>query len=170
MKYFALICLSFFLSIAANLVSEDSIIGFWKTVDDKTGKPRSLVAVYEYKGKYFGRLIATYKPNGAFHDSIYSPEERASGVVGEPYYSGLDFIYDLEKEGTRYTNGYILDPEEGRLYEAEVWREKNNLIVRGEILFFGKNQTWPIAVATDFPPGFVKPDLASLVPVIPQAK
>lgn len=165
-KYYLFIICSF-LSIANTCFSED-IKGFWKTISDETKKPQSLVAIYPYQNKYYGRLIATYDDQGKILDSIENPITKAPGVKGHPYYSGLDFIWDLEKEGDKYTNGIILDPQKGYEYSAEVWIENGDLVVRGELFFIGKNQVWPKATESDFPQGFKKPDLSKLVPKIPE--
>lgn len=158
------------LSAFQSLPSTDDITGFWKTVDDKTGKAQSVVAIYEHKGKYCGRLIVTYRPDGTVKDTLDQRTERAPGVKGEPYYAGLDFIWGLQKEGSKYVNGKIMDPQKGKIYDAELWVQDGNLIVRGKILFIGRNQTWPAAKDSDFPPNFSKPDLTAFVPVIPQRK
>lgn len=161
---FSLLCLFTFAYAAAN----DDIVGFWKTINDETGKPESIVAIYSYQGKFFGRIIATYNEDGTINDTIYSPKDRAPGVKGNPFYSGLDIIWDLEKNGSKYTEGQILDPEHGKTYDAEVWRDKGNLIVRGEMLFFGVNQEWKPASPADFPKGFKIPNLKELVPSVPE--
>lgn len=160
----------FCLLISGGLHAAPSIVGFWKSIDDKTNKPQSIVAIYEYKGKCYGRLIATYNPQGKIDDTIYNPLKRAPGVQGDPYYVGLDFIWNLKKDGNRYVDGEIMDPEKGRIYSAKAWREGNDLIIRGEIFFIGRNQKWPPATDNDFPAGFQKPDLATLVPKIPKTK
>lgn len=168
MKVKAFWIFAYFLVCSMSLFAADSVVGFWKTMNEKTGKPESILAVYEYKGNYFGRIILTYKPDGTINDTIYAPVDRAPGVKGNPYYSGLDIIWDLAKEDSKYGNGAIMDPEKGKVYDAEMWLDKGNLIVRGEVLIFGRNQTWPPAKDSDFPPGFVKPDLTKLVPKIPE--
>lgn len=165
MKKRVLLCL-FFLFVLRTLSAED-VIGFWKTIDDKTGKQESLVAIYEYEGKGYGRIVLTYDDQGNISDSIESPKKRAPGVQGHPYYSGLDIIWDMEKKGERYKDGNILDPQRGKVYDAEMWLDNGNLIVRGKILFFGKNQQWVRAQENDFPPNFPKPDLNAMVPKIP---
>lgn len=147
----------------------DDITGFWKTINEKTGKAESIIAIYPHDGKYYGRLIVTFdSETGKVDDTIYEANDRAPGVVGNPFYAGLDIIWDLKPEGDKYTDGEILDPEHGRIYGAEVWRKGDDLIVRGKVLFLGRNQTWPLAVEADFPPNFKKPDLTNLVPVIPK--
>jgi uncharacterized protein (DUF2147 family) len=159
----------FLLSISQVLFAQD-IKGFWKTINDKTNKPESIVAIYEYQGKYFGRIILTYDDNGQVKDTIYKASERAPGVKGNPYYAGLDIIWNLKPNNSKFSDGKILDPEKGRVYDAEAWHKNGNLIVRGEILFFGENETWPPAAEHDFPAGFIKPNLAQLIPSIPQVK
>ncbi|MEM6299790.1 MAG: argininosuccinate synthase domain-containing protein [Bacteroidota bacterium] len=34
-----------------------SIVGKWKTIDDTTGKPKSVVEIFESDGKYYGKII-----------------------------------------------------------------------------------------------------------------
>lgn len=147
----------------------EGIVGFWKTVDDESGKPQSIIAIYPYQNKYYGRMIVTYNDKGELNDDIYHPKDRAEGVVGHPYYSGLDMIWDLHHEDGKFKAGKIMDPEKGRVYDAEAWIENGNLIMRGELLIFGKNQTWPRAADEDFPKNFIKPNLSKLVPSIPKA-
>lgn len=151
-----------------NVLAQD-VVGFWKTIDDKTGKPQSIVAIYEYQGKYFGRIIATYNDQGKFKDTIYLAKERAPGVEGNPHYAGMDIIWDLEKDknGSKYKSGSILDPLHGRIYDAEIWVENGKLVVRGKILFLGRNQTWPPVNLSEFPQGFKIPELHTLIPAIP---
>jgi uncharacterized protein (DUF2147 family) len=156
--------------VSINAYANDDIVGFWKTIDEVTNTPQSVVAVYKYQDKYYGRLILSYNENGTVQDTIYAPSKRAPGVVGEPYYSGMDIIYNLKKNGNKYTDGNIIDPEKGNRYGAELWVQDGVLYVRGKLLFFGRNQKWPPAQHSDFPQGFVKPDLTKMVPVIPKLK
>ncbi len=41
-----------------------SPIGVWKTFDDKTGKARAIVRIYEQDGKLFGRIEQSFTPGG----------------------------------------------------------------------------------------------------------
>lgn len=156
-----------FVVFSSGLMAED-ITGFWKTINEKTGKAESLIAIYKYQDKYYGRIIITYDSDGKVEDTIYHASARAPGVKGNPYYAGLDIIWDLKPKGNSFGYGKILDPELGNLYDAELWRRKENLMVRGSVLFFGRNQTWLPAKDSDFPEGFQKPNLSELVPVIPE--
>lgn len=169
MKKILALCLVYLITFSAALLAED-VVGFWKSYDDKTGKPQIIVAVYEYQQKYFGRVIGSYGKDGIINDNINAPISRTDRLVGDPYYSGLDFIWNLKKSGSKYAGGEILDPKRGKVYNLEMWTRDGNLIVRGKLLCFGKNLTWYPAADSDFPQGFVKPDLNALVPAIPQVK
>lgn len=164
-KNLALSCIVIFLF--SGFLLADGIVGFWKTVNEKTGQPGIIVSVYEHEGKHFGRIIGSYDDNGALDDSIYAASGRAKGVKGNPFYSGLDFIWNVVKKGSRY-KGKIMDPRKGKIYDVELWTQDDKLIVRGEILFFGRNQIWNPASESDFSESFQKPDVTQFIPVIPE--
>jgi uncharacterized protein (DUF2147 family) len=74
----------------------------------------------------------------------------------------VDIIWNLKKEDSKYTGGKILDPQKGKVYGCEIWRENEKLIVRGKIAFLGRNQTW-------LPNNDFKPlDNSDLIPKIPK--
>lgn len=151
------------------------IEGLWKSRDQHSDKPRCLVAVYKYQDKYYGRMLATYDENGNIKDTIIEQKERAEGVVGHPPYCGLDFVYDVMPEQVRpgenpKYKGKIIDPKEGKVYNAELWLQGDDLVVRGEIWIFGKDIYWPPATEKDLPKGFSMKDIEKFVPVIPKVQ
>lgn len=164
------ICVCLCLVVFCKIAVAEGITGFWKTIDDDTQKPQSIIAVYEYRGKYYGRLIGSYDDDGKMKDNIYNPQSRAPGVAGNPYYCGMDILWNLQDQGDGSYDGKIIDPREGSIYKATVKARGSNLIVRGKVLMFGKSVTWPAATAADFPKGFKKPDTAKFVPIIPQVE
>jgi len=149
---------------------EGGITGLWKSRDQNSDKPRSLVAVYKYQDTYYGRMLATYDEDGNINDTILEQRGKAPGVVGNPPYCGMDFIYNLKKEDENNGKyrGRILDPERGHVYKAELWREGDILIVRGELWIFGKNIPWQKASKKDLPKGFSVKKIKDFVPVVPR--
>ncbi len=146
----------------------EGIQGLWFSRDQHSDKTRSLVAIYEYQGKFYGRMLQTYGENGEVNDTIFEKKGRAPGVVGDPPYCGMDFIYNVKKEeGKERYKGKIIDPEKGEVYTAEFWIEGNRLIVRGEVWIFGENIPWKRASKKDLPKGFKMSEIKSFVPVIP---
>ncbi len=132
------------------VVAAENIAGVWKTIDDETGEAKSLVQIYPYEGKMYGRVIELFK----------NKEKTAVGIQGDPKIVGLDVIWELEDKGERFKNGRILDPQKGKIYACEAWREGDKLIVRGKIGPFGRNQTWL----------FASDKMENLTPQIPQQK
>jgi uncharacterized protein (DUF2147 family) len=147
------------------LLAAEPITGFWKTIDEQ-GLAQSVIAIYEYKGLCYGRIIGTFDERGHMKEHIYAPKERAPGLVDHPHYCGLDIIWDLEDRGLSF-RGKILDPQKGNVYRSEVWIDHDDLMVRGKWLCFGRTQRWVTASSKDFPQGFTKPSLETFVPQIP---
>ena len=150
------------------LIAAD-IDGFWKTIDEKTGKAQCAVVVYEYEGLHYGRIIGLYDPEGVMNETIYNPKGRAKGIAADPFYCGLDLIWSLEDYGSKF-KGKIVDPEKGNVYNSELWTDKGDLIVRGKLLFFGRNQRWRPMSTKDFPKDFKMPDVSKFIPSVPSVK
>lgn len=165
----------FLLSIVLSMQSvyANDIVGYWKTIDEWEDRPQSIIGIYEHNDKFYGRIVATYNTEGGIKDTMDSRKEIAEGVEGNRPYCGLDIIWNLTKNGDKYTDGKIMDPEKGRVYDAEAWREGSDLIMRGEIKVFGtaigRNGKWLPAAPSDFPSHFKQPDLTAFVPEIPEA-
>jgi len=122
--------------------ANNGVLGYWKTIDDETGEAKSIVRVYEYQGRVYGRVVKV----------LTDPSAKAK-LPDEPLIEGLDIVWDLTADGEKYKGGEILDPKKGKVYGCEMWREGDNLIVRGKIAFLGRNQTWlPSTELTDNTP------------------
>jgi hypothetical protein len=148
----------------------DSITGFWKTITDvEPHQPETIIAIYDYKGKYYGRLIGGFDDKGVISDNIYHPLQHTHQLVGDPPLAGLDVIWNLEKKDDHYF-GEGVDPRTGFVYETELWREGPDLIVEGTLFFITRQQTWVPPVPSDYPPDFKKPDLSTFIPNIPKVK
>lgn len=149
-------------------LSAGDIVGFWKNHNPKTGHPKLIIAIYEHQDTHYGRILGSYDALGKLDDTIYAAEGRAKGVKGNPFYAGMDFIWNLKKKQKSYT-GKIIDPRNGKIYDVELWRKGEDLIVRGMLLCFGKNETWTSALESDFSTDFAKPKTQDFIPVIPES-
>jgi uncharacterized protein (DUF2147 family) len=118
----------------------DAPVGKWKTVDEKSGQVTSEVELYEQGGKVFGKIIGLPEPN----DAQGKPKTctKCQGADKDKPIVGLVIVKDLGPSGDRYKGGTILDPEDGKVYKAEVWTEDGKLKVRGYLGPFYKTQTW----------------------------
>src|SRR5690606_4593655 len=94
--------MAMFLGIGS--MSAQSVIGKWKTIDDETGKPKSIVEITEKDGKIYGKVIEILTENKT---AICT---KCSGSNKDKPIKGLTIINGLKKDGSEYNGGKILDP------------------------------------------------------------
>ena len=128
-----------FLSSAS--AKDSSITGLWKTIDDETGKKKSIVEIYEQDGKYFGKIIKLFLEPDEDQNPVCDECPDDDPRKDQPSL-GMVILKDFEKSGEKYKNGTILDPGNGKIYNSKVWRENDKLKLRGYILFLFRTATW----------------------------
>lgn len=150
---------------------------FYQTIDDGTHKPKSIVALYEYKEgdeeKLGGRIVALYdqEGNGKITETLNKPVRIAEKVKGQPKMAGLDILWGMkwDSDDSQYSGGHIMDPKKGSVYRSVIWqneKESNKLYVRGKIGPFGRTQTWNIMTVKDLPADIQKLDIKNWKPVV----
>lgn len=121
-------------------IYSQSVVGKWKTIDDETGKAKSIVEIYEKSGKIYGKVFDILEiENRNRVCSNCSGEDKNKPILG------MVIIKGLTKEANQYTKGKILDPKNGKLYQCYITLEsKDKLKVRGfiGIALFGRTQYW----------------------------
>ncbi len=128
---------SFF--VLSSMAQRNTPIGKWKTVDDNSGKTKSVVEIYEKSGKIYGKVLQLFdpeKPNPKCEECASDDPRHMKPIVG------LEIIRNMTKDGKEYANGDILDPENGKVYKCKIWVENGKLMVRGYIAFLYRTQTW----------------------------
>lgn len=131
--------LFFFLILNVNVYSQ-SILGTWKTLDDETGKEKSIVEIYEQDGKIYGKIIELLEKENKGRKCI-----NCSGTDKDKPILGLVIIRGLSKDGEEFNGGKILDPKSGKIYKCSISLEsKDKLTVRGYIgiSLLGRTQKW----------------------------
>jgi len=124
-----------------SIAQDQDITGRWKTIDDETGKAKSIVEIYKQDGKYFGRIDTLFREEGEDPDPVCDkcPED-------DPRYNeritGMVILEDLKKDDDEWKDGRILDPGKGKIYDCKMWLEEGNLKVRGYLFFLYRTQTW----------------------------
>jgi uncharacterized protein (DUF2147 family) len=118
------------------------VTGTWKTIDDETGKPKSLVEISEKDGKLFGTIIKLFREEGEDPDPICDDceDDRKDQKV-----IGMEIIRNMVKDGDEWEDGTICDPKNGKVYDCKLWIDEDNpkqLNVRGYIAFFYRTQYW----------------------------
>ena len=135
----------FILSTAFTGLMAQSPVGTWKTIDDETGKERSLVEIYEKEGKLYGKVIKLFPlpdddPNPVCDECDEDDPRYMKPVVGLEILQGLEKEDDDEWEG-----GEILDPKNGNVYSCYIeLKGPDKLKVRGYlgVALLGRTQYW----------------------------
>ena len=136
MKLFFIITFSI-LSISLNA---QDIFGKWKSIDDDTNKPKSIVEITEKDGKAYGKIIKLFRDPDEDQDPICDDcnDHRKDQKV-----LGMTIVTDMVKDGDEWEDGEILDPKDGKIYDCKIWlADDGTLKVRGYIAFFFRTQTW----------------------------
>lgn len=128
-----------FLSVA--FAQETSIVGKWKTIDDETNEPKSIVQIYEKDGRYFGQITELFRKPGEDPAPVCDKCPNDDVRKDQPI-KGMVILKDLVQDGDEYKDGTILDPKKGKIYKCKVWLEGGDLKLRGYIAFLFRTQTW----------------------------
>lgn len=132
-----LVALGFLISFSSNA---QSIFGKWKTIDDETGKEKSIVEIYNVNGKAFAKVLQVLEKGK--EDKVC---DLCKGDKKNKPVKGMVIIDGLSKDGDEWNNAKILDPKTGKEYKCYITLEdKNKLKVRGYIGFalIGRTQYW----------------------------
>lgn len=139
-----LLCAAALLLAASTSVhAQDTAVGVWKTIDDETGRPKSLVRISESNGELRGRIERLYRD--ASEDQ--NPKcASCEGPLKDQPIVGMTIITGMKKDGDAYTGGQILDPASGKVYKSRMSLSDGGrkLDVRGYVgvPMFGRTQTW----------------------------
>ncbi|WP_317130378.1 DUF2147 domain-containing protein [Antarcticibacterium arcticum] len=139
MKKMKNIFLLLFILGGVNLQAQ-SIFGKWHTINEETGKPNSIIEIYEEDGAAHGKVVRIIKEED--RDQLCN---NCDGELKDQPIEGLELMKGFEKSGNEYVNGLITDPKTGKQYKSKIWIDETNpdrLKVRGYIAFFYKTQTW----------------------------
>lgn len=121
--------------------ANETPVGTWKTIDDATGKAKSLVMISEVDGTLHGKVVKLFDP----------PEpnpicKKCDGPRKDQAIIGMEVLWGLKQDGDEWTGGQAFDPEKGKVYGAKLSLADhgNKLNVRGFVGFslLGRTQTW----------------------------
>ena len=143
MKRSALLAILSTILIAPFAHADDTPVGLWKNIDDKTGKPKALIRITENGGEYKGKIEKLFLEPGADQNPKCT---ECEGANKDQPVIGMTILFGLKKDGDEYNGGKIIDPANGKTYSSKLTVVDNNkkLNVRGYIgtPFLGRSQTW----------------------------
>ena len=130
------------LAAATEAQSPSSAVGRWKTIDDATGKAKSVVEIYQAKdGRLAGKVVEILDlkdgPNPAC-------DECKGANQGKPI-KGMLILWGLRPDGAgKWSGGRVLDPENGKDYKAklQLLDGGRKLGMSGCVAFLCRQQAW----------------------------
>ncbi len=142
-SFFQVAVLAAAMSTASAWASDASPVGLWKNVDDVTGKPKAMIRITEENGALVGRIEKLFRAP----DLDQNPKcDKCEGSNKDQPVIGMVFMSGLKKDGSDFSGGEILDPDNGKVYRSKVTLIDGGkkLSVRGYIgvPMFGRSQIW----------------------------
>ena len=138
MRAIALIAL---LAIPVLAQAADPPTGRWKTIDDATGKAKSVVEIYQARdGSYAGRVAEILDTKDG-----PNPCDKCKGALHGKPIKGMVILWGLKPDGAgKWSGGTVLDPENGKTYKSrlELLDGGRKLGMSGCIAFFCRQQVW----------------------------
>ena len=126
---------------AGPFATNESPVGTWRSIDDKTGKAKSIIEITSVENTLEGKIIELLNPN--------KPNplcEKCKGEKANQPITGMTIIWGVTQDGDNWGKGKILDPTKGKTYSVKLSVIDNGqkLKVRGYIgtPALGRTQTW----------------------------
>ena len=135
-----------FAAFALNLVpagaAEPTAAGLWQNLNE-AGQPDGWFLIMERNGTYEGVIARMFLKPGEDPKALCT---RCTDDRKDKPWLGLPLIRGMKQQGLNYEGGNILDPRDGKIYQAlmRVSPDGQTLTVRGFLGFalFGQDQTW----------------------------
>jgi uncharacterized protein (DUF2147 family) len=120
-----------------------SPVGLWKTIDDHSGKPKSLIRITESNGEFRGKIEKLFREPG--EDPNPKCDKCEDARKDQPII-GMTILTGMKPDRGEYDGGQILDPGNGKVYKSKMSLDDGGkkLNVRGYIgvPMLGRTQTW----------------------------
>ena len=140
-KLFATLMALPLLALSMSVMAADAT-GRWKTIDDETGKVKSIVEVYKAaNGTYAGKVVEILQSDKGPNPLC----DKCTGSNKNKPVKGMVILWNLKADNaTEYSGGKIMDPANGKIYKskAELKAGGGKLDVSGCIAFICRAQTW----------------------------
>ena len=125
------------------LAADMTPLGSWKTIDDKTGRVKSIVEISDAGGGQLvgkvAQILQSDKGSNPLCD-LCSGERKDKPVLG------MTIMWGVKQDGDVWDGGSILDPNNGKTYGVKLTPIENGskLQVRGFLGFswLGRTQIW----------------------------
>ena len=122
--------------------ASDSAAGRWRTIDDETGRVKSIVEITQAaNGTLSGKVLQVLQSEHGPHPLCNKCEGANKGKPIE----GMTILWNVRPDGAnKWANGTILDPAKGKTYKSKIalHPDGKKLDMSGCISFICRAQTW----------------------------
>lgn len=122
--------------------AQQAPIGKWTTIDDETGKAKSIVEITQASnGTLQGRVIEVLSSDRGPNPTC----DKCTGAnKGKPV-KGMTILWGLKPDGAgKWAGGTVLDPANGKTYKSKLQIKDGGkkLGMSGCVAFICREQTW----------------------------
>jgi uncharacterized protein (DUF2147 family) len=122
--------------------AQNSPAGRWKTIDDATGKVKSVVEIQQARdGSFAGRVVEILDTKDGPNPAC----DKCKGKLKDKPIKGMTILWGLKPDGKhKWAGGQVLDPENGKTYKSklELLEGGRKLGMSGCIAFLCRQQVW----------------------------
>jgi uncharacterized protein (DUF2147 family) len=136
------------LAAGTALAASDTPAGTWKTIDDTTHQPKSIVEITEHNGEFQAKIVKLLNrsPADIARDGVQPKCTKCDGERKDQPIEGMNIMWGVSKDDDVWDGGKILDPKSGKIYKVKLSLTDGGqkLDVHGYIGFalLGRSQTW----------------------------
>jgi len=124
--------------LAVPAFAQNSAVGLWKNVEPNKV---TMIRTYEEGGHLLGKVEKVLKNDVEDKEAkcVKCKDENKDKPM-----AGLQLIWDMRKDGEKWTGGKLLDPETGRVVNCKLETADGGkkLVVKGSVAIMSKTQTW----------------------------
>lgn len=130
------------------LAATDTPVGTWKTIDDETHQPKSIVEITENNGELQAHIVKLLNrsPEDIARDGETPVCKNCDGARKNKPIEGMNIMWGVSKDDDVWDGGKILDPKNGKTYKVKLklLDGGQKLDVHGYIGFalLGRSQVW----------------------------
>lgn len=137
----ALPCLLASMTITASgSATDEGPVGYWIAVDDDGKTPMAVVRIFDKNKHLYGNVVQLLNPKRSSTCDDCDGANKGKPILG------MQIMWNLGKNGSEWSGGHILDPNNGKIYKCyiEVIDGGQRMKVRGYIgiSLLGRTQYW----------------------------
>ncbi|MCL1633287.1 DUF2147 domain-containing protein [Luteimonas sp. SX5] len=121
--------------------AQNTPVGRWKTIDDETGKVKSIVEISQASnGTLSGKVVEVLSSDRGPNPIC----DKCSGANKDKPVKGMTILWGLKKDGEGWSGGTVLDPAKGKTYKSKLKMIDGGakLGMSGCVAFICREQVW----------------------------